>query len=221
MSRPPRIPFPAKTPLLFLAALLAAGAAAHAQSETASLSRSGGPNPVQKSLDGTAENHRAVVIEAHIDTESEQQPTRQKRIRVLRSSENFDDAEVDALVERLVKKYGSSEPIDSQIELETIEEIELSDIDTNVFITRGEDLDTEHGDVVHFMARADGPGMPPKGGFRWRRNDRIVKRCLSRPRSAFYPELPRFKQTWQRTCSAMLVPRRIPLMMIEGRVCQR
>ena len=167
MSRPPRIPFPAKTPLLFLAALLAAGAAAHAQSETASLSRSGGPNPVQESLDGTAENHRAIVIEAHIDTESEQQPTRQKRIRVLRSSENFDHAEVDALVERLVKKYGSSEPIDGQIELETIEEIELSDIDTNVFITRGENLDTEHGDVVHFMARADGPGMPPKSGFRW------------------------------------------------------
>ena len=168
MSRPPRIPFPAKTPLLFLAALLAAGAAAHAQSETASLSRSGGPNPVQERLDRTVENHRAIVIEAHIDTESEQQPTRQKRIRVLRSSENFDDAEVDALVERLVKKYGSSEPIDGQIELETIEEIELSDIDTNVFITRGENLDTEHGDVVHFMARADGPGMPPKGGFGWR-----------------------------------------------------
>jgi hypothetical protein len=168
MSRPPRIPFPAKTPLLFLAALLAAGAAAHAQSETASLSRSGGPNPVQERLDRTVENHRAIVIEAHIDTESEQQPTRQKRIRVLRSSENFDDAEVDALVERLVKKYGSSERIDSQLELETIEEIELSDIDTNVFITRGENLDTEHGDVVHFMARADGSDMPPKGGFRWR-----------------------------------------------------
>lgn len=168
MSRPPRIPFPAKTPLLFLAALLAASAPAHAQSETASLSRSGGPNPVQERLDRTVENHRAIVIEAHIDTESEQQPTRQKRIRVLRSSENFDDAEVDALVERLVKKYGSSEPIDGQIELETIEEIELSDIDTNVFITRGENLDTEHGDVVHFMARADGPGMPPKSGFRWR-----------------------------------------------------
>ena len=168
MSRPPRIPFPAKTPLLFLAALLAAGAAAHAQSETASLSRSGGPNPVQERLDRTVENHCAIVIEAHIDTESEQQPTRQKRIRVLRSSENFDDAEVDALVERLVKKYGSSEPIDGQIELETIEEIELSDIDTNVFITRGENLDTEHGDVVHFMARADGPDMPPKSGFRWR-----------------------------------------------------
>ena len=168
MSRPPRIPFPAKTPLLLLAALLAAGAAAHAQSETASLSRSGGPNPVQERLDRTVENHRAIVIEAHIDTESEQQPTRQKRIRVLRSSENFDDAEVDALVERLVKKYGSSEPIDGQIELETIEEIELSDIDTNVFITRGENLDTEHGDVVHFMARADGPDMPPKSGFRWR-----------------------------------------------------
>ena len=167
MSQLPRILFPAKTPLLFLAALLAASATAHAQSETASLSRSGGPNPVQESLDGTAENHRAIVIEAHIDTESEQQPTRQKRIRVLRSSENFDDAEVGALVERLVKKYGSSESIDSQIELETIEEIELSDIDTNVFITRGENLDTEHGDVVHFMARADGPGMPPKSGFRW------------------------------------------------------
>ena len=168
MSRPPRIPFPAKTPLLFLAALLAAGAAAHAQSETASLSRSGGPNPVQERLDRTVENHRAIVIEAHIDTESERQPTRQKRIRVLRSSENFDNAEVDALVERLVKKYGSSEPIDGQIELETIEEIELSDIDTNVFITRGENLDIEHGDVVHFMARADGPDMPPKSGFRWR-----------------------------------------------------
>lgn len=168
MSRPLRIPFPAKTPLLFLAALLAAGAAAHAQSETTSLSRSGGPNPVQERLDRTVENHRAIVIEAHIDTESEQQPTRQKRIRVLRSSENFEDAEVDALVERLVKKYGSSEPIDGQIELETIEEIELSDIDTNVFITRGENLDTEHGDVVHFMARADGPDMPPKSGFRWR-----------------------------------------------------
>lgn len=168
MSQLPRILFPAKTPLLFLAALLAASATAHAQSETASLSRSEGPNPVQESLDGTAENHRAIVIEAHIDTESEQQPTRQKRIRVLRSSENFDDAEVDALVERLVKKYGSSERIDSQLEFETIEEIELSDIDTNVFITRGENLDTEHGDVVHFMARADGPGMPPKSGFRWR-----------------------------------------------------
>ena len=168
MSQLPRILFPAKTPLLFLAALLAASATAHAQSETASLSRSGGPNPVQERLDRTVENHRAIVIEAHIDTESEQQPTRQKRIRVLRSSENFDDAEVDALVERLVKKYGSSERIDSQLELETIEEIELSDIDTNVFITRGENLDTEHGDVVHFMARADGPGMPPKSGFRWR-----------------------------------------------------
>ena len=148
---------------------MAASATAHAQSETASLSRSGGPNPVQERLDGTVENHRAIVIEAHIDTESEQQPIpRQKRIRVLRSSENFDDAEVDALVERLVKKYGSSERIDNQFELETIEEIELSNIDTNVFITRGENLDTEHGDVVHFMARADGPSMPPKGGFRWR-----------------------------------------------------
>ena len=87
---------------------------------------------------------------------------------MLRSSENFADAEVDALVERLVKKYGSSERIDSQLELETIEEIELSNIDTNVFITRGENLDTEHGDVVHFMARADGPDMPPKSGFGWR-----------------------------------------------------
>ena len=168
MSQLNLIPFHLKTLTLFLAALLTASTTAHAQSETASLSGSEGPNPVQESLDGTAENHRAIVIEAHIDTESEQQPTRQKRIRVLRSSENFDDAEVDALVERLVKKYGSSEPIDGQIELETIEEIELSDIDTNVFITRGENLDTEHGDVVHFMARADGPDMPPKSGFGWR-----------------------------------------------------
>ena len=168
MSQLPRIPFPAKTPFLFLAALLTTSTAVHAQSETATISRPGGLSPVQEHLDGTAENHRAIVIEAHIDTESEQQPTRQKRIRVLRSSENFGDAEVGALVERLVKKYGSSEPIDGQIELETIEEIELSDIDTNVFITRGENLDTEHGDVVHFMARADGPDMPPKSGFRWR-----------------------------------------------------
>lgn len=168
MSQLNLIPFHLKTLTLFLAALLTASTTAHAQSETASLSGSEGPNPVQESLDGTAENHRAIVIEAHIDTKSEQQPTRQKRIRVLRSSENFADAEVDALVERLVKKYGSSERIDSQLELETIEEIELSDIDTNVFITRGENLDTEHGDVVHFMARADGPGMPPKSGFRWR-----------------------------------------------------
>ena len=168
MSQLNLIPFHLKTLTLFLAALLTASTTAHAQSETASLSGSEGPNPVQESLDGTAENHRAIVIEAHIDTESEQQPTRQKRIRVLRSSENFDDAEVDALVERLVKKYGSSERIDSQLELETIEEIELSNIDTNVFITRGENLDTEHGDVVHFMARADGPDMPPKSGFRWR-----------------------------------------------------
>ena len=168
MSRLPRIPFPAKTPLLFLAALLAASAAAHAQNETASLSRSGGPNPVQERLDGTAENHRAIVIEAHIDTESEQQPTRQKRIRVLRSSENFDHAEVDALVERLVKKYGSSEGIDGQIEFETIEEIELSDIDTSVFITRGEGFDTEREDMVHLLTRADGYDMPPKSSFRWR-----------------------------------------------------
>ena len=168
MSQLNLIPFHLKTLTLFLAALLTASTTAHAQSETASLSGSEGPNPVQESLDGTAENHRAIVIEAHIDTKSEQQPTRQKRIRVLRSSENFADAEVDALVERLVKKYGSSERIDSQLELETIEEIELSNIDTNVFITRGENLDTEHGDVVHFMARADGPDMPPKSGFGWR-----------------------------------------------------
>ena len=110
MSQLPRILFPAKTALLFLAALLAAGAAAHVQSETTSLSRSGGPNPVQERLDRTVENHRAIVIEAHIDTESEQQPTRQKRIRVLRSSENFDDAEVDALVERLVKNMAVPSP---------------------------------------------------------------------------------------------------------------
>ena len=169
MSQLPRIPFPAKTPFLFLAALLTTSTAVHAQSETATISRSDGLSPVQEHLDGTAENHRAIVIEAHIDGKSEQQPmSRQKRIRVLRSSENFDDAEVDALVERLVKKYGSAGHSDAQVELETIEEIELSDIDTNVFITRGEDLDTEHGDVVHFMARADGSDMPPKGGFRWR-----------------------------------------------------
>ena len=87
---------------------------------------------------------------------------------MLSSSERFDDAEIDALVERLVKKYGSAGHSDALVELETIEEIELSDMDANVFITRGEDFDTEHGDVVHFMARADGPGMPPKGGFRWR-----------------------------------------------------
>ena len=169
MSQLNQIPFHLKTLTLFLAALLTASTTAHAQNESAPISSSEGPSPNHESLDGTAENHRAILIEAHIDTESEQQPTqRQKRIRVLRSSENFDDAEVDALVERLVKKYGSSEPIDSQIELETIEEIELSNIDTNVFITRGENLDTEHGDVVHFMARADGPDMPPKSGFRWR-----------------------------------------------------
>ena len=169
MSQLTRTPFHLKMLLLFLAALLAASAAVHAQSETAPLSRSEGPSPSHENMDGTAENHRAIVIEAHIDTKSEQQPTpRKNRIRVLRSSENFDDAEVDALVERLVKKYGSSERVDGQIEFETIEEIELSDIDTNVFITRGENLDTEHGDVVHFMARADGPDMPPKSGFRWR-----------------------------------------------------
>ena len=168
MSQLPRILFPAKTPLLFLAALLAASATAHAQSETASLSRSGGPSPVQESSDGTAENHRAIVIEAHIDTESEQQPTRQKRIRVLRPSENFDHTEVDALVERLVKKYGSSESIDSQIELETIEEIELSDIDTNVFITRGGAFDTEREDMVHLLTRAGGYEILPKSSFRWR-----------------------------------------------------
>ena len=85
-----------------------------------------------------------------------------------RSSENFDDAEVDALVERLVKKYGSSEGIDGQIEFETIEEIELSDIDTNVFITRGEGFDTEREDMVHLLTRADGYDMPPKSSFRWR-----------------------------------------------------
>ena len=104
MSQLPRIPFPAKTPFLFLAALLTTSTAVHAQSETATISRPGGLSPVQEHLDGTAENHRAIVIEAHIDGKSEQQPmSRQKRIRVLRSSEPFDDAEVDALVERLVK----------------------------------------------------------------------------------------------------------------------
>jgi len=168
MSQLNRIPFNLKTLTLFSAALLTAGTTAHAQNESAQISSSEGPSLSHESMDGTAENHRAIVIEAHIDTESEQQPTRQKRIRVLRSSENFDAAEVGALVERLVKKYGSSEHSDAQVELETIEEIELSDIDTNIFITRGEDLDNEHGDVVHFMARADGPGMPPKSGFRWR-----------------------------------------------------
>ena len=168
MSQLNRIPFHLKTLTLFSAALLTAGTTAHAQNESAQISSSEGPSLSHESMDGTAENHRAIVIEAHIDTESEQQPTRQKRIRVLRSSENFDAAEVGALVERLVKKYGSSEHSDAQVELETIEEIELSDIDTNIFITRGEDLDNEHGDVVHFMARADGPGMPPKSGFRWR-----------------------------------------------------
>ena len=168
MSQLNRIPFHLKTLTLFSAALLTAGTTAHAQNESAQISSSEGPSLSHESMDGTAENHRAIVIEAHIDTESEQQPTRQKRIRVLRSSENFDAAEVGALVERLVKKYGSSEHSDAQVELETIEEIELSDIDTNIFITRGEDLDNEHGDVVHFMARADGPGMPPKSGFGWR-----------------------------------------------------
>ena len=169
MSQLNRIPFHLKTLTLFSAALLTAGTTAHAQNESAQISSSEGPSLSHESMDGTAENHRAIVIEAHIDAKSEQQPTsRQKRIRVLRSSENFDDAEVDALVERLVKKYGSAGHSDAQVELETIEEIELSDIDTNVFITRGEDLDTEHGDVVHFMARADGSDMPPKGGFRWR-----------------------------------------------------
>ena len=61
---------------------------------------------------------------------------------MLRSSENFDDAEVDALVERLVKNM-AVRALDGQIEFETIEEIELCDIDTNVFITRGEAFDTE------------------------------------------------------------------------------
>ena len=169
MSQLTRTPFHLKTLLLFLAALLAASAAVHAQSETAPLSRSEGPSPSHESMDGSAENHRANVIEAHIDTKSEQQPTpRQRRVRVLRSSENFDDAEVDALVERLVKKYGSSEGIDGQIEFETIEEIELSDIDTNVFITRGEGFDTEREDMVHLLTRADGYDMPPKSSFRWR-----------------------------------------------------
>jgi hypothetical protein len=169
MSQLNRIPFHLKTLTLFSAALLTAGTTAHAQNESAQISSSEGPSLSHESMDGTAENHRAIVIEAHIDAKSEQQPiSRQKRIRVLRSSENFDDAEVGALVERLVKKYGSSEHSDAQVELETIEEIELSDIDTNIFITRGEDLDNEHGDVVHFMARADGPGMPPKRGFRGR-----------------------------------------------------
>ena len=169
MSQLNRIPFQLKTLTLFLAALLTASTTVHAQSETATISRSGGPSLVQERLDETGQSPQAIVIEAHIDAKSEQQPTsRQKRIRVLRSSEPFDDAEVDALVERLVKKYGSAGHSDAQVELETIEEIELSDIDTNVFITRGEDLDTEHGDVVHLMARADGSDMPPKGGFRWR-----------------------------------------------------
>ena len=169
MSQLTRTPFHLKTLLLILTALLAASAVVHAQGETAPLSRSEGPSPSHENMDGTAENHRAIVIEAHIDTKSEQQPTpRQKRIRVLRSSENFDDAEVDALVERLVKKYGSSEGIDGQIEFETIEEIELSDIDTNVFITRGEGFDTEREDMVHLLTRADGYDMPPKSSFRWR-----------------------------------------------------
>ena len=87
---------------------------------------------------------------------------------MLRSSENFDDAEVDALVERLVKKYGSSERVDGQIEFETIEEIELSDIDTNVFITRGEAFDTEREDMVHLLTRAGGYEILPKSSFRWR-----------------------------------------------------
>ena len=169
MSQLPRIPFPAKTPFLFLAALLAASTAVHAQSETATISRSGGPSPVQERLDEADQSPRAIVIEAHIDGKSEQQPmSRQKRIRVLSSSERFDDAEIDALVERLVKKYGSSEHSDAQVELETIEEIELSDIDTNVFITRGEAFDTEREDMVHLLTRADGYDMPPKSSFRWR-----------------------------------------------------
>ena len=101
--------------------------------------------------------------------------------------------------------------------VETIEEIELSDIDTNVFITRGEDLDTEHGDVVHFMARADGP-ICRRRRLRWREKRPHRVALSEQAANAFYPELPRFKQTWQHTCSAMLVPRRIPLMTIERRV---
>ena len=218
MSQLTRTPFHLKMLLLFLAALLAASAAVHAQSETAPLSRSEGRSPSHESMDGTAENHRAIVIEAHIDTKSEQQPTpRQKGIRVLRSSENFEDAEVDALVERLIKKYGSSERIDGQIEFEGIEETELSDIDTNVFSTHSEGFDTERKDIVHLLTRADENEMLPKGSFRWREKRPNVLHCLGRLPSVSYHELPRFKQTWQHTCSAMHVARPIPSMTIEHR----
>jgi hypothetical protein len=94
------------------------------------------------------EEGKTLIIEAHLDdgqaAMDQTQPVRKKRIRILKSSDDIDHPKVQALIEKL-SQGADVDAIEEDIELLGGESIELSDLDTHVFIRKGGPGDAREG----------------------------------------------------------------------------
>lgn len=118
---------------------------------------------------------KTLIIEAHLDDDVDSnrpQPMRKKRIRILKSSDEIDHPEVQALIEKL-SQGADLETIHEDIELITGDDLgealELSDLDTHVFVGRPGPGMSGRLPPMGPHAIAEGVFQLPKGGapMRW------------------------------------------------------
>lgn len=134
----------------------------------------------EASTESREEEGKTLIIEAHLDdgqaAMDQPQPVRKKRIRILRSSDDIDHPEVQALIEKL-SQGANIDAIEEDIELIGGESIELSDLDTHVFIRKGGPDDAGEG----FLP----PGRPhgiAEGIFHLPMGDQPMRWHASKPR---------------------------------------
>jgi len=134
----------------------------------------------EASSESREEEGKTLIIEAHLDdgqaAMDQPQPVRKKRIRILKSSDDIDHPEVQALIEKL-SQGADIDAIEEDIELIGGESIELSDLDTHVFIRKGGPDDAREG----FLP----PGRPhgiAEGIFHLPMGDQPMRWHASKPR---------------------------------------
>jgi hypothetical protein len=161
--------------------LLVLSSAANADSAAPSLSQEGMIVIEAEASSGSPEEEgKTLIIEAHLEdgqaAMDQTQPVRKKRIRILKSSDDIDHPKVQALIEKL-SQGADVDAIEEDIELLGGESIELSDLDTHVFIRKG-----GPGDVRESFQPPGRPHSVAEGIFHLPMGDQPMRWHASKPR---------------------------------------
>jgi hypothetical protein len=161
--------------------LLVLSSAANADSAAPSLSQEGMIVIEAEASSGSPEEEgKTLIIEAHLEdgqaAMDQTQPVRKKRIRILKSSDDIDHPKVQALIEKL-SQGADVDAIEEDIELLGGESIELSDLDTHVFIRKG-----GPGDVRESFQPPGRPRSVAEGIFHLPMGDQPMRWHASKPR---------------------------------------